>query len=192
MTRTVKMLLLLGAMTTGLGAGYACNDKSASEARNDAVGAQREADRTALEARRQADKVTNDSVREADKKVGEATDDAREKIAKAQANANDKIREANREVGDQKAELRKWGQEKLDELNHLIDDAKVKAQTAAPKVRSNFSTAIRDVELRRDALQSELASLEVRAVTNYDKDKDEMTGRIDHLKDRIRQLTRTL
>jgi hypothetical protein len=192
MIRSAKMLLAVGTMTTALGAGYACNAKSAPDARNDAVEAQREADRTALEARSVADKHANDTMGEANKKVGEANEEAREKIAKAQTNANDKIREANRDIGEQEASLRKWGQGKLDEVNHLIDDAKTKAQTAGPKVRSTFSSSIRDVELRRDALQTELASLETRTDTTYDKGKDEIAGRIDQLKDRIHQITRSL
>jgi prophage DNA circulation protein len=194
MTRAAKLLLPIGAMIAGLGAGYACNDKStsASEARNEALGAQREADNTALEARREADKRAKESMSEATKKVEEANSEAREKIAKSQANANDTIRQAKRELGDQAAELRKFGQEKLDEVNHLIDDTKVKAQTAAPQVRSKVDGAIRDVELRRDALQSELASLEARADTTYDKAKDEINGRFGQLRDRIRQIARSL
>ena len=52
--------------------------------------------------------------------------------------------------------------------------------------------SIRDIELKRDALQSEVASLETGASTTADKAKDNINGRVDQLKDRIRQITRSL
>jgi len=88
--------------------------------------------------------------------------------------------------------LREWGQKKIDEVDHLIDETKVKAQTAAPKVRADFNSAMHDVELRRDALRRELASLETRAGSNYENAKDSLDGRITQLKDRIREIRRTL
>src|SRR5262249_18012950 len=132
MTRTVQTLMLMGAVTAGLGFASACN-KTPTEAHNDAGEAQREADKTASAAREQADKKANEAIDKANQQVAEANDDAREKAAKAQANANDKIREANRDMSGSQGQLQDWGQKRIDEVNTMIDDAKVKAQTAAPQ-----------------------------------------------------------
>jgi hypothetical protein len=176
MTRNIKKLVLAGAIA---GAAFGC--KNPSDARNEA-----------REAQLEASKKTAEATGEAQKDMQETTDKAREEAAKAQASANDKIREANRETAEQRADLREWGQKKIDEVDHLIDETKVKAQTAAPKVRSDFNSAIHDVELRRDALRSELASLETRAGTEVGNAKDALDGRISQLKDRIREIRRTL
>ena len=190
MTRNGRTLLLIGTMTAGF-AGYGCN-KSPAETQNEAIEAQRQADKTAAEAREEADKKNSETMAEANKDVNKANDDAREKAAKARANANDKTREANQELAAKQGDLNQWGEKKLDEINSLIDDAKVKAQTAAPKARAQFNNAIRDVEVRRDAIKTDLASLGARADLTYDKAKDTINGRVDQLKDRIHQIERSL
>ena len=108
-------------------AGYACQQLR-DESKSAGTDSQREANDKLTDVRAKADV----KVAEAHQEVVKATDEANQATAQAQANANDKVREENRAVADTHDQTRKWAQEKMDDVDHRIDAARTKAQTAAP------------------------------------------------------------
>mgnify|MGYP003472045048 CR=1 FL=1 len=186
MTTSTKTWLVVAALLTP-GAMIGCN-RSPTEAHNDGVQAQREADEKAAEARKEA----ADKVAQANREAVEATEKAREKTAEAQANANEKIRDANREITAPHSDVRDWAQKKLDSVDNMIDTASAKAQTAKPAAKAKFNSAIEEVKHERDALQTDVATLETRAGDNLDKSKEQFSERVDRIKDSIRNIEKSL
>ena len=119
-------------------------------------------------------------------------DDARKTAAQAQADANEKIREANREISKPASELEAWAQEKLDSVDNLIDDATAKAQAAEPAAKAKFHSAIQQVQKEREELGTELAALQKRAGAELDESKQAFNRRVDQVKDRIRDIEKSL
>jgi colicin import membrane protein len=192
MTRTNNTAhWVIGALVLGVGATSGCN-RSPSEAHNDAVEAQHEADQTAVNAKAEADK----KIAEAQKDVQKASDDARKEAAEAQAKANEKIRDANRVIEGKTEgktdDVRSWAQQKLDAVNNDIDTVKAKAQTAPPKAKEKFNAAIDEVQHQRDVLQTEVASLETRTGEELDKSKQQFSSNVDRVKDRIHKIEKSL
>jgi len=185
MTTSTKTLLVIAALVTP-GTLFGCN-RTPTEAHNDGVQAQREADETAVQARKEA----ADKVAEANRDAVQATEEARKKTAEAQANANEKIRDVNREITP-KNEMRDWAQKKLDSVDNMIDDASAKAQTAKPAAKAKFNSAIEEVKHQRDALKTEVATLEAREGESLDKTKEQFSERVDRIKDNIRNLEKSL
>jgi colicin import membrane protein len=177
-------MLVIGAL---LAAGAGCQ-RTPQEAHNDGVEAQKEADHKIAEARQQA----SDKIAEANHDVSAATDDARKKAAEAQAEANEKIRAANRDVVGTHDDVRDWAQKKIDDVDNMIDQASTKAQTAAPKAKAHFNNAIEEVKHQRDALQTEVASLEGDQGDKLDKSKEQFSERVDRIKDNIRNIEKSL
>jgi len=163
-------------------------DRTPSEAHNDGVQAQREADEKKQELRKEA----SDKIAAANRDVQEAADEARKKAAEAQAAANEKIRAANREIMGPKNEVRDWAQQKLDSVDNMIDGASAKAQAATPAAKAKFNNAIEDVKHERDVLETEMGQLETRAGDTLDKTKEQFAQRIDRLKDNIRDIEKAL
>ena len=167
-------------------------DRTPTEAHNDGVEAQQKADETKAQAR----KEVTDKMAEADRAVQRATDEARREAAEAQATANQKIREANREITGIAHDngVRNWAQEKLDDVDNMIDGANAKAQTAAPAAKAKFNDAINDVKHERQVLQTEVTSLEARAgdSVDIDKTKEQFVARVDRLKNDIRNIEKSL
>jgi hypothetical protein len=186
MTTKTKTLLVVAALLAP-GAMFGC-DRTPAEAHNDGVQAQREADETAEKVRKEA----ADKVAEANRNAVEATEEARKKTAEAQANANEKIREANREITTPRSDLQDWAQKKLDSVDNMIDTASAKAQTSKPAAKAKFNTAIEEVKHERDALQTEVATLETRSGENVDKTKEQFSQRVDRIKDNIRNIEKSL
>jgi len=73
----------------------------------------------------------------------------------------------------------------------MIDKASTKAQTAAPKAKAHFNTAIEQVKHERDALQTEIATLESRSGDQLNQTKEQFSQRVDHVKDNIRNLEKS-
>jgi colicin import membrane protein len=186
MTTNTKTWLVVAALLAP-GAMLGCN-RTPAEAHNDGVQAQREADEKAEKARKEA----ADKVAEANRDAVQATEEARKKTAEAQANANEKIREANREITAPHSELHDWAQQKLDSVDNMIDSASAKAQTAKPAAKAKFNSGIEEVKQQRDALQTEMATLETRTGDDADKTKEQFSQRVDRLKDNIRNLEKSL
>jgi ElaB/YqjD/DUF883 family membrane-anchored ribosome-binding protein len=185
MTKTTKTLLVIAALIAPSAMG--CN-RTPSDAHEDAVEAQNKANAKAEEARQQA----ADAVNNAKDKAATAVDDARKAAAQAQADANEKIRAANREIVKPATEVESWGKEKLDGVDNLIDDATAKAQTAKPAAKAKFNGAMQGVTKEREQLTTELASLGTRAGDELDKSKQAFSERVDHVKDRIRDIQKSL
>jgi hypothetical protein len=187
MPRSIQTLFIMGALVAGASASSACN-RSPAAAHDDAVEAQKTADQKAVEAQQEAEKATANATKSAQ----QAMADARAKAAEAQATANEKIRTANRDIEGEKGTNRDWGQKKLDDVNNMIDEARVKAQKADPKAKANFNTAIADVQAQRDALQAEVASLDAKTGTEVDHSKDDFSKRVDRIKEQIRSMEKSL
>jgi uncharacterized membrane protein YqiK len=186
MTTSTKTWLVVAALLTE-GALIGCN-RTPAEAHNDGVQAQREADEKAADARKEA----ADKVAEANRDAVQAKEEAREKTAEAQANANEKIRDANREITAPHSDVHDWAQKKLDSVDNMIDSASAKAQAAKPAAKAKFNSGIEDVKHERDALQTEMATLETRAGDSLDSSKKQFSDRVDRIKDNIRNLEKSL
>lgn len=186
MTTNTKTWLVVAALLAP-GAMLGCN-RTPAEAHNDGVQAQRDADEAAEKARKEA----ADRVAEANKQAVEATEEARKKTAEAQANANEKIRDANREITAPHSDTQDWAQKKLDSVDNMIDTASAKAQTAKPAAKAKFNTAIEEIKHERDALQTDMATLETRTGDELDKSKDQFSQRVDRIKDNIRNIEKNL
>jgi predicted small secreted protein len=179
------LILVVVALLTALTA--AC-DGFGSNDRQQAASAQQEADRAATEAHKEAAQAVAEGV----KKTAEARAEANAEAASAQAGANDKIRAAKADIKAADVELRAWAQKELDGLDHHIDGAKVKAQTAKPAKLDDFKAGIIDVEAKRDTLASDIGTVSAGDDTATAKVKLGIDERIDGLKARIDALSKKL
>jgi uncharacterized protein YPO0396 len=179
--------MVIGALVAGAGVGTAC-DRTPKEAHEDAVEAQREADKTTMNAAKKADEAVNDATNDA----RAAAEKARTEAAEAQAKANEKIREANRDIVGKQDGVHDWAQTKIDDVNNLIDEARAKAQKANPAAKAKFNSTIDEVQAQRDQLQAELASLETKTGDQLDKNKAEFSDRFDRITDRIKSVQKSL
>jgi len=204
-----RSLFIIVALLGGAGAGAACNRTPADEQQH-AVEAQteanqkindanREANEKTAEVRKDVNEKTADARKDYDKvvadgneKIAEAKQDARETAANAQANANETIRDANRGVVAADDNLRTWGQEKIDSLNNRIDETRVKAEKAKPAVKAEVEKGLEDVQVKRDAIVTEFASLDTKSEKTVDKFKDRVDSEIGRLKDRVDRLEKRL
>jgi ElaB/YqjD/DUF883 family membrane-anchored ribosome-binding protein len=164
-----------------------CN-RTPADAHDDAVEAQNSANEKAAQARQAA----TDAVNDAKEKAATAVDDARKNAAEAQATANEKIRDANREIVKPATEVEAWGKEKLDAVDNLMDEATAKAQAAKPAAKAKFNGALVEVQKQRDELKTEFAALQARTGTELDKSKQAFSQRVDQVKDRIRDIQKSL
>jgi hypothetical protein len=161
-------------------------DKSAQEEAQKADQAQREANDKAGAARREADDTVARAQKEADEKAAQANSQAAREIAKEQAKANDGIREANHELVKARNDFQVTVQKKANDLDAKIDDVKVKAtKEPSSKAKSDFDAAMRDVEARRAALDSDLRAIGSQSVQTFDSYKAKVDKEIDELKKSI-------
>jgi hypothetical protein len=187
MTLNKRTMLAVAALLAGSSAGYACN-KTPDEAQKDGQEAQRQADEKIGEAQQEA----NTKIADAREDQLAAAHEARKSAAEAQANANEQIRDSNREATAPEGSPRRWAQAKLDDVDNMIDAASAKAQTAAPKTKAQFNTRIVDVKQQRDALRTEVASLEASSGDRLDKAKERFDDHVDRVKSNIRSLEKSL
>lgn len=186
MTNTTKTLLTIAALVAPSSM-IGCN-RTPSDAHEQAIEAQNTANERAAEARQEA----TDAVNDAKEQAAKAVDDARKSAAEAQANANEKIREANREIVKPANEVEAWGREKLDSVDNMIDSATAKAQAAKPAAKAKFNGAIQEVQKQREELNSEFATLQTRTGEELNKSKEAFSQRVDQVKDRIRDIEKSL
>jgi regulator of protease activity HflC (stomatin/prohibitin superfamily) len=187
MTNTTRTVLIVGAMLAGSVTGYACQ-KTAVEAHEDGVAAQREADEKITEAQKEG----ADKAAEAHREGAAATDKANKAAAEAQATANEKIRDSNRTIVAEPNEARSWGQKEIDSVDNMIDAASVKAQTTPAKTKDSVNTAMVDVKRQRDVLSTDLAALETSTGDKLDKSKAEFTQRVDRIKTSIQNIEKMM
>lgn len=199
------ILLTLGAVA-GVLIGSACS----SPAADSAATSQREANATIREAKLEASKTATkarskeaeaqqaaseeaaEAAQEANAAVAEANQKARGKGAVAQANANVEVRKANRATAKAMTDLREWSQQRLDYLDNAIDAARAKEQTAAPKLRASFEAGMKAVEVRRDALRADAASIVTQSAKEMADFKQRFEREGDQLKERVDQLSAAL
>jgi small-conductance mechanosensitive channel len=187
MISATRMMLTVGAMLAIAGASHGCK-QTPDEAHSAGVEAKVQADEKVTEARNQADQ----KIAEAHQDVVKATDEANKVAAQAQATANDKIRDDNRVVTETHTKTLSWAQEKIDDVDHMIDAASTKAQTAAPKAKIKFNHEIEVVKHDRDALHADMATLETHAGDKLDKSKEQFTARVDRIKTNIQNIEKSL
>jgi hypothetical protein len=96
---------------------------------------------------------------EANEKAAQAQGEANRDMAKEQAKSNENIREANQDVVKARNDYEVRTQKSVNEIDNKIDQLKVKAQTAKPKSKDDFVVAMRDVESRRAALDTDFRAL---------------------------------
>jgi hypothetical protein len=166
--------------------------KTQTEARSKMAGAQKEATKDVAAAQKEATKDVAAATQEAKTTVAEADQKARGEGAQAQANANVEIRKANQKATSETTDLRAWSQKKMDDLDNAIDAARAKEQTAAPKGRASFEAGMKAVEIRRDALRAEVASLETQTAKGMADFKDRLDKAGNQLKQRVSELSAAL
>jgi dGTP triphosphohydrolase len=194
MISNTSMLLVTATLLAG--ASYSCDKLSSytngasptseSQAADKPTDARDKADEKIAEAHADVTKATE----EANAAAAKAADDANAAAAKAQATANEKIRVDNREVVDTQQTTRKWAQDKIDDVDQMMDSARVKAQTASPKAKTRFDDVIKTVTSERDALRTQMIALDTSET--LDKSKAEFTARVDRVKTSIENIATSL
>jgi cell division septum initiation protein DivIVA len=134
-------------------------ERSASEDQAKAQQAQKEADEKAAKAQKEADEKTAKAQKEADEKAAKAQGEATQVANKEQAKANDDIRQVNQDVLKARNDFQTQTQKLVSEIDHKIDQIKVKAEKTPPKAKSDFDAAMRDVASKRAMLDSDIKVL---------------------------------
>jgi membrane-bound lytic murein transglycosylase len=150
-----------------------------------AAQAQREADEKTAKAQREANEKVIKAQNEANEKTAQATAEANRDIAKEQAKANEEIREANQDIVKKRNDYQVRTQKEINEIDNKIDDLKVKAQKSDNKAKAEFSDAMRQVDTKRAALDSDLRNIDKQAGPTFDSYKAKVDKEIDDLKKSI-------
>jgi hypothetical protein len=156
---------------------HQADDKSAK--------AQKEANDKMVKAQNEANEKANKAQNEADEKVVKANDEARHDMAKGQAKANEEIRSANQDIVKQRNDYHVTMQKEVSEIDNKIDDLKVKAQKSTPKPKTEFSDAMKVVDTKRAALDSDLRNIDTQAPQTFDSYRAKVDKEIDDLKKSI-------
>jgi hypothetical protein len=169
----------------------ACN-RSPEQDQAKAAEAQRIADDKGSMAQREANEKISAAQREANEKAINAKTEADKDTAKAQANANDVIRDTNRDTIKTRSDLHQWGQKAIDDVDSQIDDAKVKAQKAKAPALKVFNDALHEVEVKRDAVRSDLTLVDAQTgeglanlKARIQKELDDLQASVTHLRGTI-------
>jgi len=162
------------------------------EAKHEAVETATRAKSKAAEAWREASREAAEATQAANAAVVEANQKARGEVAAAQANANVEVRKANRKTARGTTDLREWSQKKMDDLDNAIDAARAKEQTAAPRLRADFEAGMKAVEVRRDALRADVASIETQSEKDMAAFKERLEKEGNLLRNRLDALSTAL
>jgi len=157
----MKRTMIVGACASLLA--LAACEQSAKEQEIKAEQAQRQADDKAARAQKEANEKAVKAQNEADEKAAQATAEARHDMAKGQAKANEEIRTANQDMVKQRTDFQVKAQKEVNEIDNKIDDLKVKAQKAEPKAKTDFNEAMKVVDSKRTALDTDLKTLDTQA-----------------------------
>jgi regulator of protease activity HflC (stomatin/prohibitin superfamily) len=160
-------------------------DNSARDQQVKAEQAQRQADDKAVKAQKEANDKTAKAQNEADDKAAQANAEARQDMAKGQARANEEIRSANQDIVKQRNDYHVSTQKELNEIDNKIDDLKVKAQKATTKPKGDFTEAMRTVDTKRAALDTDLRNIDTQPPTAFDSYRAKVDKEIDDLKKSI-------
>jgi DNA repair exonuclease SbcCD ATPase subunit len=159
-------------------------DRSVKDQEVKAEQAQRQADDKAAKSQKEANDKTMRAQNEADEKAAQANSEARHDMAKGQAKANEEIRSANQDIVKQRNDYHVTVQKEVSEIDNKIDDLKVKAQKAtAPK--ADFTDAMRTVDTKRAALDSDLRTLDIQVPQTFDSYRAKVDKEVDDLKKSI-------
>jgi colicin import membrane protein len=162
------------------------------EVKREAVETAARAQSKAAEARREASREAAEAAQAANAAIVEANQKARGEVATAQANANVEVRKANRKTARGTTDLREWSQKKMDDLDNAIDAARAKEQSAAPRLRADFEAGMKVVEMRRDVLRAEVASIETQSEKDMDAFKQRLEKEGNLLRNRLEELSTAL
>jgi hypothetical protein len=160
-------------------------DRSAKNEQSKAEQSQREADQIAARAEREAAEKTAKADKEANEKSAQANAEAQRDIAQGQAKANEKIREVNQDQVKAKNDFSAHVQKSASELDNKIDKMKVDAQTTNAKAKADFVAAMKDVDAKRAALDTDLRSINNQPIQQFDAYKAKVDKEIDELKKSI-------
>ena len=155
------------------------------EADEKAAKAQKEANEKSVKAQNEANERALKAQREADEKSMKANDEARQDMAKGQAKANEQIRAANQDIVKQRTDYHASAQKEVSEIDNKIDDLKVKAQKATPKPKAEFNDAMKVVDTKRAALDTDLRNLDTQPPQTFDSYRAKVDKEIDELKKSI-------
>jgi hypothetical protein len=145
--------------------------KSATEERNEAVNAQREATETAqqaandrqkevAEANQEAAKDIADTRREARERSLEAVESEIQRTSGAQARANEEVAEANRAVDGTRGEFAADARKRLDEIDEEARELRQKlGGSSAKDLPANTATRLDQIERDSKGMRAELSRL---------------------------------
>jgi hypothetical protein len=179
----MKRTMIVGAVASLLA--LAACEQSAKEQEIKAEQAQRQADDKAAKAQKEANEKAMKAQNEADEKAAQANAEARHDIAKGQAKANEEIRAANQDIVKARNDFQVTTQKEVNEIDNKIDDLKVKAQKSTAKAKTDFNDAMKVVDTKRAALDTDLRSIDTQAGQTFDSYRAKVDKEIDDLKKSI-------
>lgn len=179
----MKRTIIVGACVSLLT--LAACEQSTKETEVKAEQAQREANDKAAKAQKEATEKAMKAQNEADEKMAQANAEARHDMAKGQAKANEEIRAANQDIVKQRSDYQVTAQKQVNEIDNKIDDLKVKAQKSDNKAKVEFTDAMKVVDTKRAALDTELRTLDQQPPTTFDTYRAKVDKEIDDLKKSI-------
>jgi cell division septum initiation protein DivIVA len=136
----------------------------------------------AQQAQKEADEKTVKAQKEADEKTAKAQGEAVQVANKEQAKANDDIREATQDELKARNDFQVLTQKSVSEIDHKIDQVKVKAAKTTGKAKSDFEAAMRDVDSKHAMLDSDMKALPSQTALTLDSFKVKVNKAIDDLK----------
>jgi len=195
MLRFQNLGLLVLVLATG-----AC-EKSVREERNEAITAQREADKTAneaagerskevTEANREAAKEMAQSRREAQKDSLKAVENEIEKTSGAQEKANEETREAVGATQRDQVDLHKSVESRLNKLDQRVRDLTKEANDAkvAPAVATDARQKLSLATTEINGLRSDLPQLQTGTATSVEAFRVRADQRIKEIEQRLDQV----
>lgn len=160
-------------------------EQAQRQADDKAAKAQKEYNDKAVKAQNEANEKTAKAQNEADEKIMKANEEARHDMAKGQAKANEEIRSANQDIVKARNDYHASTQKEVNEIDNKIDDLKVKAQKAPAKPKADFTDAMKVVETKRSALDTDLRNIDTQPAQTFDSYRAKVDKEIDELKKSI-------
>jgi hypothetical protein len=160
-------------------------EQAQRQADDKAAQAAKEANDKMVKAQNEANDKTAKAQNEADEKIVKADEEARHDIAKGQAKANEEIRQANQDIVKVRNDFHASTQKEVNEIDNKIDDLKVKAQKATNKPKPEFTDAMKTVDTKRAALDTDLRNIDTQAPHTFDSYRSKVDKQIDELKKSI-------
>ncbi|HEX4339484.1 MAG TPA: hypothetical protein VH062_26440 [Polyangiaceae bacterium] len=117
---------------------------------------------------------------------------AEQKTAEEQAKANDKAREAARTLDQARTDYRQKAQSDLDSLTKQIDDLKAKSAKATGKTRADVDQALADVTARRDAVDTQIRSIDQAGADQIETVKARVDDQIAQLRQSVNEAAKRI